>query len=490
MRFLLYFVLMAFPYLIFSKVIFVEDTTSPTIVLRIQFFTGSQDDPVGKKGLANFLANLIIEGGTKKLTYNEVQKALWPIAANYYVVVDKCSTTFVGEVYKDSFNEFYKIFKELILNPRFDKDDFLRIQKKIINYLENDLKSSNDEELGKEVLQWLIYKGTPLEAPVIGLKEDLEKISLLDLKAFYNEMYKFSNLKIGVGGELNKKELEKIENDFAKLKVGILSPLKNLEIKKIKGENFFLVKKNTMSSAISIGFPIDINRSNPDFIPLMVAISYFGEHRTFNGILMNKIREQRGLNYGNYAYPEHFQQDGYSTFALPNIPRRNQYFSIWIRPVSNENAIFSIKVALYELKKLIEEGIPKEKFKETVNFLRGYSKLWVQSLTRRVGYLMDSDTYGYKDFIEEIDKRLKEIKVEEVNNVIKKHLNYDNLYVVIITSEPEKIKNVIELAIPTPVVYQTSKTQCEILEEDKIYENFKLIPSNIEIVKAEDLFLK
>lgn len=490
MRFFLFFVLITFSTMIFSKIIFVEDNTSPTVVLRIQFFTGSKDDPPEKKGLANFLANLIVEGGTKNLTYSEVQKALWPLAAKYYVIVDKFSTTFVGEVYKDNFNKFYKIFKELILNPRFDKDDFLRAQKKLINYLENDLKSANDEELGKEVLQWLVYKNTPLEYPVIGLKENLENISLLDLKAFYNKMYKFSNLKIGVGGELNNKELEKIEKDFAKLKVEISSPAYNIETKKPNGINILLVKKNTMSSAISIGFPIDINRSSPDFIPLMVAISYFGEHRTFNGILMNKIREQRGLNYGNYAYAEHFQQDGYSTFALPNIPRRNQYFSIWIRPVSNENAIFSIKVVLYELKKLIEEGIPKEKFKETVNFLRGYSKLWVQSLTRRVGYLMDSYTYGYKDFIQEIDKRLKEIKVEEVNSAVKKYLNYDNLYIIIITSEPEKIKNIIELDIPTPVVYQTSKTQCEILEEDKIYENFKLTPSKIEIVKAENLFLK
>lgn len=486
--FLIFFIILGT--LIFGKTIFIEDETSPTIVLRLQFFTGSADDPPGKKGLANLVANLIVEGGTKDLSYKEIQKILWPLASDLYVIVDKESTTFVGEVHRDNFDKFYKIFRDLLLKPRFDKEDFFRVKKKIINYLEKELKSARDEELGKEVLQWLIYKGHPNEHPVIGLKEDLENISLLDVKAFYGEMYRFSNLKIGIGGPVKENFSKKIEKDFAKLKLKIGTSPKFFSPKKPGGMVFLLIKKETMASAISMGFPIDINRSSSDFIPLMVGVSYLGEHRTFNGILMNKMREKRGLNYGDYSYPEHFIQDGGSTFALPNIPRKNQYFSIWIRPVANENALFAIKMALFELKKLIEEGIPEKNFKETVNFLKGYSKLWVQSLSRRLGYLMDSDTYGYEDFIKEIDGRLKTIKLEEVNEVIKKYLNWDKIYVVIITPEPEKIKNLLEMKVPTPIIYQTPNTPCEVLEEDKIYEKFELNPEKIEIIKAEDLFIK
>jgi zinc protease len=73
-------------------------------------------------------------------------------------------------------------------------------------------------------------------------------------------------------------------------------------------------------------------RADEDFYPLMVANSYFGEHRTFNGVLMNELRGLRGLNYGTYSYIENFIQDGGSTLMLPNVPRRQQYFSVWIRP--------------------------------------------------------------------------------------------------------------------------------------------------------------
>ena len=48
---------------------------------------------------------------------------------------------------------------------------------------------------------------------------------------------------------------------------------------------------------------------------------------------MQDLRGKRGLNYGDYSYIEDFIQEGMSTFPVPNNPRRQQYFSIWIRPV-------------------------------------------------------------------------------------------------------------------------------------------------------------
>ena len=95
------------------------------------------------------------------------------------------------------------------------------------------------------------------------------------------------------------------------------------------------VEKDCRSTAISIGFPIDVTRASPDFYALMIANSHLGEHRTFNGRLMIRMREVRGLNYGDYSYIEHFVQDGGSTFPLTNFTRSQQYFSIWIRPVQH-----------------------------------------------------------------------------------------------------------------------------------------------------------
>src|SRR5205814_9539815 len=57
-------------------------------------------------------------------------------------------------------------------------------------------------------------------------------------------------------------------------------------------------------------FRSDVTRSDDDYYALAVANSYLGEHRTFNGKLMQDLRGKRGLNYGDYSYIEDYVQEG------------------------------------------------------------------------------------------------------------------------------------------------------------------------------------
>src|SRR5262249_54582064 len=172
-----------------------------------------------------------------------------------------------------------------------------------------------------------------------------------------------------------------------------------------KENQVLIVEKDARANAISIGRPLGITRSDPDFYPLTVARSYLGEHRTFNGVLMIRLREIRGLNYGNYAYVENFIQDSWTTFPLPNITRRQQHFEIWLRPVPPHNALFALRGALFETDRLIRDGIPQAGFEATRKFLANYSNLWAQDATRRLGFAIDAVITG-KDVVKELQARL------------------------------------------------------------------------------------
>jgi zinc protease len=471
-----------------AKIVVLDSPNSPTVVFRIQFAAGSIHDPQGMEGAAHLLGWLLTSGGTQDLTYRQVQEQLYPMAGRIDVVVEKETTTFLGEVHRDHLDRFYKLFSQLLLNPRFDGQDFDRMKTNAINALEVDLKSADDEDLGKESLQRALYPDHPYGHPVLGTAKGLNAVTLDALKVFYREHYLAFNVTLGLAGPLPKNFVKKVEKDFLKLpkKPYVEKPLP--QPKTPTGVEVTLIKKDAMATAVSIGFPVAVNRSSPDFIPLLTALSYLGEHRTFNGLLMNKMRGDRGLNYGDYAYAEYFRQDGGSTFILPNIPRRQQFFSIWIRPVAHENAVFSARMALREVKTLIEKGIAKEDFEKTREFLSGYSKLWVQTLSRRLGFLMDSQWYGGKDFIQDIDKRLKTLTVEEVNAAVKKYLVWDKVAVVMVTPEAEKFKTILEQGLPTPIKYQTEGTKCEILQEDKDIESFPLPNLIVTVVPIEQLF--
>ena len=88
--------------------------------------------------------------------------------------------------------------------------------------------------------------------------------------------------------------------------------------------------------------------------------SYFGQHRSSNSYLYSRLREARGLNYGDYAYIEYFPRGMFQFAPDANLGRQLQIFQIWIRPVEPQNGLFTLRAALFEYDKLVRDGMPKK----------------------------------------------------------------------------------------------------------------------------------
>jgi zinc protease len=464
---------------------------SPLIAFRVELKAGSVNDPSGKEGLDALTALTIGEGGTKELTYQQVLDKLYPWAASITPQADKEVTIFIGEVHIDHLEEYYKIFTDLLFNPRFDESDFTRNKDLLVSQLENTLRGTDDENLGKEALNVFMYENHPYRATEVGTVQGLKSITLDDVKSYYRQVYTRDNIKIGIAGGYPKSLIDRIKKDFNKLPSGILNEVKLPEPAQINNLEIMFVEKPARGTAISMGFPLSITRKDKDFYALMLVNSYLGEHRTFNGVLMNRLRGDRGLNYGDYSYIEHWVQEGGSTFQLPNTPRHQQYFSIWIRPVEPEKAHFAIRNALYELNRLVEKGLTEEQFESTRKYLINYSKLWVQTSSRRLGYQMDSEFYGTEFFIDKIEKELDLLKLADVNNVIKKYLNAANLKIAVVCSDAKSLQEAMFNNAPSPIKYSSPVSQ-NILDEDKIIEIFPLQinKEKSRIVPVKELFEK
>lgn len=472
----------------------ISEPNSPLIAFRIILRTGSINDPKGKEGLNALTADLIIQGGTKDLTYSQVVDKLYPWAAMIDVQPDQEITTFIANVHRDHLEAFYKLFSDLLLQPRFDPADFQRVKDLHLNYLENTLRSIDDEILGKQTLNVMIFASHPYGTTELGTVQGITAITLDDVKSYYASVYTQANFWPGIAGGYPADFAAKMKKDFSALPAGEYKeiplppppPVKNMEV--------CVVEKPTRAYAVSMGYPVSVNRKDKDFYPLLLANSYFGEHRTFTGVLMNTLRGYRGLNYGDYSYMEKFVGGlGQPPFPEVNTPLRQQFFSIWLRPVQPENTHFAIRNALFELKNLVEKGLSKDDFEITRKFVLNYSKLWAATISRRLGYRMDSEFYGTDYFIDRIDKELKSMTVDDVNAAIKKYLNDTNIKIAVVVDEG-KGKEFLDGMIAntaSPIKYSSPVAQ-HILDQDKLIEVFPL-PINKEqsrVVSAKDLFEK
>ncbi len=461
---------------------------SPLVTFRVVFLTGAASDPADRPGLAAMTMSMLAKGGTKEMSYDEVVDAMFPMATSISGQVDKEMTTFSAVTHVDNLDAFYAIFRDALLNPGWREEDLKRLRDQNINYLRVSLRGNNDEELGKEVLYQAIYQGHPYGQDNIGTVSGIEAITMKDLKDFYKKNYTQANLIVGIAGGYSPEFLARMKSDFAKLPEGKTAEAKRPEPKPIEGVNVRMIEKNTRSVAYSIGFPIPVKRGDPDYVPLLVAKSYLGQHRS-GGRLFDRIREQRGLNYGDYAYIEYFPRGMFQFEPDQNLARPEQIFQIWIRPVEPATAQFTLRLAMYELDRFIKNGIAEADFERTRSYLSKYVNLLTKTKDAELGYAIDSLYYGIPDYNTYVKQGLAKLTRDDVNRAVRKHLHADNLWIAVVADNCDDLEKAFLAGEPSPMKYNADKPD-EILKEDKVVERWKipLDADKIEVVPVDKVF--
>ena len=192
-----------------------QTPNSPLVTLRVMVGTGSVDDPAGQNGLNALTALMVGRGGTAALTYEELTTTLYPWAASIGAQYDKEVTTFIGEVHRDHLEPFYEIFRDLIVTPRLDAADFERNRDFLTNAIVSTLRGNDDEELGKQTLNVLLYGGHPYEATEMGTARGLASIALDDVMTFHRARYTRDHVLVGVAGGYPDGFLARVERDLA-----------------------------------------------------------------------------------------------------------------------------------------------------------------------------------------------------------------------------------------------------------------------------------
>src|SRR6266404_847794 len=449
---------------------------SPLVSFRILFMTGSASDPQGKEGLAALTAAMLAEGGSRARTYSEITDAMYPMATSFSWQVDKEMTVFSGTTHVDNLDKYYSLIREMLLDPGFREDDFTRLKEDAINYLKTSLRGGNDEELGKEVLYTMIYPGNhPYGHQNRGGIGALEKLTLKDVRDFYAANYTREKLVIGLAGGYPETFPKQVDADFAKLPTAAIEkfPVTTIQPKLDPGTRVEIVQRETRSTGISLGFPINATRADKDWPALAVVASYFGQHRSSNSYLYQRLREARGLNYGDYAYVEYFPRGMFQFQPDPNLGRRRQIFQIWIRPVEPQNGHFVLRAALYEYDKLVRDGMSKEAFEITREFLSKYVNVLTATQDAQLGYALDSRYYRIADFPTYMREQLAKLTLDDVNRVIKQYLKSDSMRIAIVTKDASGLRDAIINNKPSPITYNAPKSK-EILDEDKVIEGYRI----------------
>ena len=415
---------------------------SPLITIRVLVRAGSTHDPVGKEGLAELTANALIEGGFGDASAPVTKEALsemvlpWGGGAMPSAQVGPETTTFHFTVPQDVLDEYV----DRIAGPLFSESLLLDGEiERLKTELAADVSSARLESLeglGLAAIDGFVHEGTRYVHRGFGSETSLPTLNRDDVVGFLEEHYRPGNVILGVSTD-DRETVGRLEGVVAGLP-GRPGPPAGVPPKPpaIEGRRAVVVEEpNAPAAGVHIGFPIDVNRSHPDYWPLYVANVWLGTHRDSFGRLYRAIRQERGYNYGDYSYIEHWDGRPWSLFQVFNQPRRHQYFSIWIRPVAYDHAHHIAKAATWELARLVREGLSDEQVAAAKNKASVLYLNLAETVGRLLSARVDDAYYGQSPgFLEGYLDAIERVTPERVNAAIRRHLQTDDLRYVLVTN--------------------------------------------------------
>jgi len=461
----------------------------PNVYFQALVAAGSARDPIGAEGIAHLTARALVEAGAGERSSQELRDALYPTGNSIQVKADREWVSLRLRCDQSHQAHCAEIFADVLTAPRFDPTDLARLGEEAI-YDVSDGLLSNEEALGHEVLEAVLFEGHPYGHPVKGRAGVLPLLDAEDARSFYTDHYVRESVWVGLAGGYEDATRDLLVERLASLpgerapELVLQSPIR------VEGRSLQIVSTRTQVTGFHFGHPLRVTRSDPDWAALTVGMTALGEHRQSFGRLFRILRTARGLNYGDYAYVEPFVERRGTSMPEQGVLRQQPYFYIWIRPTSIENGPFALKLAIAEVERMIGDGLEAQEFEDVRAYLRGHTPLLAQDLGRHLAYALDAEATGTPNLLEALPAALETLTVEEVNAAMARHLRADDLRIIAVTGEAEALKRRLVEESETPIVYnQVEPEEAQMTRDAEVAAwPLELTEDSVWIAPAEGIF--
>ncbi|MFL6247760.1 MAG: M16 family metallopeptidase [Thermoanaerobaculia bacterium] len=437
------------------------DSRAPLVTIRVMITHGSTSDPQGKEGLATLVGDAITDGGYRHnntvVTKDQLAEMTmpWGSGARPTVFSSSRTTTFFFTAPREVIGRYVTdVLRPMLTEPVFAAEEIERLKNETLSQISS-LRTEDLEALGLAAIDEYVLEGTGYAHHVLGRESTVPTLTRDDVLRFYRDFYRPENAIIGIS-TTDEAVVNQVREAVRAINRDATSPSPQIAMPKpaaFTGRHALVIEEpNAPAASVHLGFPTDVNRTSPDYWPLYIANVWLGTHRDSFGQLYQKIREERGYNYGDYSYIEYWSGRPNSLFQVFNQPREQQYFSIWVRPVKHEHAVHLMKAITYELDQMIRNGLTAEQVQEAKNKARVLYLNLGETVPRLVGARVDDAFYGAQGgFLDAYIDAVNRVTPEQVNDAIRRNLSTANIKYVVVTSTPHLQNTVAQIRGNAPV---------------------------------------
>jgi len=396
------------------KVIVVSTHDLPVVSVRLAIAAGGNDEPQGKRSLANYAAAMLTKG-TQKRTGRQIAEEIAGIGGDIDASAD-LETTYVScqSLAKDA-GTCLGAIAEIAATPSFPQSEMVTVAEGIVANLR--YSRENPPALAAQHLENALWG----EDHVRGWRpteESVRSISRKDLQTWHRTRFVPANAILAVAGDVDPMAVRPLlAKAFARWGAGKAPARKIYPEPALKGVTVRIVDKpDAVQSNILIG-SLGVAHKDADFIPAIVANDVLG-NPGFSARLNKALRLEGGRTYGASSAFESWKQRG--AFQAQAATR-------------NAETAATLKRMLDEIKKIHDEGPTAVELTEAKARLAGRYPMNFQNVADLATAFLVADLHELgEDWVRGFPPAVGAVTLEQARDAAKKHIDAANLVVVVV----------------------------------------------------------
>jgi len=403
------------------KVILLENHKAPLLTFQVWYRVGSRNEAWGKTGLSHVLEHMMFKG-TEKVGPEEFSRIVQENGGNLNAFTSRDYTAYFENLSSDRVQVAIELEADRMQNLVLRENDFH--PERMVVMEERRLRT--DDSPGAvlvEQLEATAFQIQPYRWPIIGWMQDLEKLTLEDLKVYYQAYYPPVNAFLVVVGDFNREDLlSKIETAFGPIPKGVAPDQERGRESLQLGERRIVVKKEAQLPSLVMGYHVPNLKERDSYVLEVIAalLSRGKTSRLYQSLV-------RGKQLVLSADADH---------SL--LTRDPSLFYLWADPLPGKEVADVEKALDQEVERLQRELINERELEKVKNqlessFIFAQDSLFFQAMVL-ARYEIASTWRAVDDYIPSI----RSVTPADIQRVASKVLIPDNRTVGILVPLPPK----------------------------------------------------
>jgi len=378
-----------------------------SIAIGVWVDVGSRDETRYENGISHFIEHMVFKG-TKSRSPLEIAHSLESLGGSLNAFTSREQTCYHAVILDEHLEQAVDILSDILTNATLSPANIKRERQVVIEEIHEIDETPSDRI--HELFSDAFWRGQPLGWPIMGTEHTVGLIDRKRITGFMKNNYKSGRIVVAATGNISHKKLVSQIKEKLDFPVGEDGQGPSAEL-----SDEFMMKVYTNKSNqthLCIGFP-GVNYPDPRKYAVLALHYYLGGG--MSSALFQKIREDKGLAYTVYTFPDFYRDRG--VFGA--------YMATDRRVLKT-----AIETMFKEFRKLKMRRLSKDKLDKIKDQFKGHLILGMESTNGRMNRLARQELM-LKEYLspEETIKQLNRLTADDILEAARQIFKSDGMTV-------------------------------------------------------------